>query len=317
MKLYNSRGKLKPERNNPKALRENSDCSFLGCCILGMGFTLTPTERDELVRANPHNEGRIFPYLGGQEVNTSPTQSPHRYVINFEQMSLEEVGRWPDLLSIVREKVKPERDAQKDKGGKKDWWQFLRPRVEMREAIRPLPRCLVTARVTKHLMFSFQPTDRVFADSLYVYPLPAATHFAILQSRIHEPWVWLLSSTMGNTLRYAASDCFDTFPFPCPDPHTTLEPLESVSQRLYNARADFMLTANIGLTKTYNAMKDLTVADPRIVKLRALHEEMDREVLRAYGWGDLVATVPPFGVESEQWNDEVTERLFELNAQRQ
>ena len=37
--------------------------------------------------------------------------------------------------------------------------------------MRPLPRCLVNSRVSKHLVFTFQPVDRVFAETLYVYAL--------------------------------------------------------------------------------------------------------------------------------------------------
>jgi hypothetical protein len=39
-----------------------------------MGFVLTPEERDLLVKKNPRNSERIFPYLGGEEVNTNPDQ---------------------------------------------------------------------------------------------------------------------------------------------------------------------------------------------------------------------------------------------------
>jgi hypothetical protein len=148
--------------------------------------------------ATPRNAARIFPYLGGEEVNTSPTQSFDRYVISFGQMPLDEAERWPDLIRIVREKVKPERDKLKDNTDglfrKNHWWQFGRWTPALYAAIAPLERCLVTARVSMHLILSFQPTDRIFSDALYVFPLRIASAFAVLQSRIHEPWARLLSS---------------------------------------------------------------------------------------------------------------------------
>ena len=56
-------------------------------------------------------------------------------------------------------------------------------------------------------------------------------------------------------------------------------------------------------------------------EFRRLHEEMDRAVLDAYGWMDIV--VPPFCpatvVEQralETFQDQVIDRLFVLNAQR-
>jgi len=133
-------------------------------------------------------------------------------------MGLEEAEDWPDLLSIVRERVKPERDKNKRDNYRLKWWKFGETQPGLYKAIAPLERCLVTARVTKHLSFSFQPTDLVFSEALYVFPLDSYTAFTALQSRVHEPWTRQLSSSLEERLRYAASDCFDTFPFPKPTP---------------------------------------------------------------------------------------------------
>ncbi|MBK7534261.1 MAG: hypothetical protein IPI49_02605 [Myxococcales bacterium] len=81
-------------------------------------------------------------------------------------------------------------------------------------------------------MFSFQPTGRVFSHKLFVFPLPSFTHFAVLQSRLHVAWTWLLSSTMKTDLNYSASECFETFPFP---PEAQLASLEPIGQQLYDA----------------------------------------------------------------------------------
>ena len=318
----NSRLRGKPEREDPTTLATNGGRAFVGSYVLGMGFTLTPEERDALVASNPRNAKRIFPYLGGQEVNTSPTQSHDRYVINFGQMSLEEAESWPELLAIVRDKVKPERDKNNREQYRKYWWHFGEKRPALYEAIRPLERCLVTARVTKHLMFSFQPTDRVLNEKTYVFPLDRFTHFAVLQSRLHEAWTWLLSSTMKNDLNYSASDCFDTFPFPHLDPRAVIDPLEVIGERLYITRADYMVETNQGLTQTYNKLKDADCMESPIENLRKLHVEMDRAVLAAYGWNDIA--VPPYSTPTnpeeekalEAFQDEVIDRLFVLNAER-
>ena len=41
-----------------------------------------------LIEADPHNREAIVPYIGGEEVNTSPTHAHHRYVINFRDYPL-------------------------------------------------------------------------------------------------------------------------------------------------------------------------------------------------------------------------------------
>ena len=296
--------------------------AFLGSKVYGQGFVLTPDEHDELVTRNRRNTERIFPYIGGAEVNSSSTQDFDRYVISFGQMELEEAERWPDLLSIVREKVKPERDKNKREVRRKYWWQFGETTPALYAAIEGKQRCLVNSQVSKHLLFAFQPTDRVFAHTLYIYPLESDSYFAILQSRIHEAWARLLSSSMRNDLRYSASDCFDTFPFP---PQATLAAdgaVEQIGQKLYETRAKLMVEREQGLTTTYNQLKDPEVEDPAIQDLRALHLDMDRAVLAAYGWADIE---PPAFTDpvtdddaraKEAFEDEVIDRLFALNAER-
>lgn len=299
----------KPERDTPKPLQENAGCAYVGSFVLGMGFTLTPLERNALVHKNKHNAERIFPYLGGQEINTSPTQNFDRYVISFGEMSLDQTENWPDLLEIVHEKVKPERDKNKRANYRDKWWLFGEYRPGLFRALTPLSRCLVTARVTKHLCFAFQPTDRIFAENLYVFPLDHYAAFAVLQSRIHETWARLLSSSMKTDLRYTASDCFDTFPFPDPCPKTPIPALESIGQELYEARARFMLNTQQGLTKTYNALKS-----GKLPALARLHEDLDRAVLDAYGWSDL--HVPPYDATDRAWELEIIARLYQLNLVR-
>jgi hypothetical protein len=127
---------------------------------------------------------------------------------------------------------------------------------------------------------------------------------------------------MKEDLNYSASDCFETFPFPHPDPRTVIPSLEDIGQRLYDTRAQYMLDTQQGLTDTYNRLKDPDCREPRIEELRQLHEEMDRAVLAAYGWDDI--PVPPYGTPAtdaerralEAFEDEVIDRLFVLNAQR-
>jgi hypothetical protein len=317
---------LKPfaERRDPEKLWCNKGLSFKGSFVLGMGFTLTPAERTHLIAKDPKNGERIFPYLGGKEVNTSPMQTFHRYVIDFGVMSLDEAGRWPDLLDIVRCKVKPERDRLTCVSNRK-WWHFGGRASGLYASLAGLSRCLVTSEVTKHLCFSFQPTGRVFANTLQVFPLVSCAHFSALQSRIHESWARLLSSTMKTDLRYSNTDCFDSFPFPgnlhmtkqdVLDLPLTFPAIELAGQALYEARAAAMVNRNIGLTKLYNLLKDPACIDSDVIELRRLHEDVDREVLRAYGWHDLAERVPPYEIKDEAWESEIVDRLWALNHER-
>ena len=84
--------------DDPARLKANAGKSFQGSIVLGMGFTFDDTDTKEvatplaemhrLIAEDPHNREAIFPYIGGEEVNTSPTHAHHRYVINFRDYPL-------------------------------------------------------------------------------------------------------------------------------------------------------------------------------------------------------------------------------------
>jgi hypothetical protein len=132
---------------------------------------------------------------------------------------------------------------------------------------------------------------------------------------------------MRTDTRYSASS-FDTFPFVHGDPSETSPALEAIGRQLHEVRASFMINENIGLTITYNYLKDRACDDARILELRKLHEEMDGRVLEAYAEGDpeghwLEVEVPPFcpmddedKKKLEKFEDAVLHRLFLLNAKR-
>jgi hypothetical protein len=333
--------------DDPARLAANADKSFIGSYVLGMGFTFDDTdtkgvatpiaEMHRLIEKNPRNKEVIFPYIGGEEVNTSPTHAFHRYVINFGERSEEECRRlWPDLLAIVEAKVKPERAklTKNDIGRKraKFWWQYGSPAKELYAAIAGLERVLVISQVTQHVVFAFLPSGMVYSHRLYVIAHHRNSSFAILQSSIHDIWARFFGSSLEERFMYATVDCFETFPFP--ENWESHPALELAGKAYYEFRAALMVRNNEGLTKTYNRFHDPNENDPGILKLRELHAAMDRAVLDAYGWSDIPTDCEfllDYEIDEEEWGDrkkpyrcrwpdevrdEVLARLLELNAER-
>ena len=329
---------------DPARLKANAGKSFVGCCVLGMGFTFDDTDKkgvatpiadmERLIEENPRNREVIFPYIGGEEINRSPTQMHHRYVINFHDYTLAHVSKhWPQLLAIAEARVKPERLAQRDRGARESWWRFLRWRPELQAAVAPLCRVLAISRVGQQAAFVFLNSSMVYADSTIIFPMTSFAAFCALQSRPHEIWARFFGSSMKDDLRYTSSDCFETYPFPTRwDTHPGLE---AVGMAYYDLRAELMVGNDEGLTKTYNRFHDPDERDPRIKQLRDLHAAMDRAVLNAYGWGD-IPTDCGFILDYEddeartgsrrrkpyryRWPDEIRDevlaRLLQLNAER-
>ena len=330
--------------DDPARLEANAGKSYQGSIVLGMGFTFddndekgvaTPlSEMHRLIAEEPHNRDAILPYIGGEEVNTSPIHAYHRFVINFWDYPLrrEELGKrwagtnedqrrvwfrsgivpfdypepvaadWPNLLELVETKVKPERDVQKRKALRERWWHYADKRPGLYSAIRDFMRTLVISRVGQQAVFVFMPTGMVYAESLVAFPFDSYAAFCTLQSRSHEIWARFFGSSMKDDLRYTPSDCFETFPFPKGwNTHPNLEP---VGSDYYRFRADLMVRHDEGLTKTYNRFHDPDETDPDILRLRDLHSAMDRAVLDAYGWTDISTNCEfllDYEVDDEDW----------------
>ena len=363
---------------NPNILRANAGKSFIGSYVLGMGFTFddkgnkgisTPiSDMERLIHENPRNQNVIFPYIGGDEVNSSPIHAHHRYVINFRNWPLRRAGLgeswsdadedrrkgwlqegvvpqdyqgpvavdWPELLGIVEEKVKPGRaHLTKNAIGrkrKKFWWQYGSLASELHIAIAELDRVLAISLTTSHIQFAFLSPNQVFSHNLVVLPLVTFAAFCTLQSRPHEIWARFFGSTLEDRLCYTPTDCFETFPFP--NEWETHPSLEAAGEAYYTFRAQLMENSTIGLTKTYNRFHDPKERDPQILKLRALHAEMDRAVLNAFGWTDIPTDCEfllDYEIDEETWgnrkkpyryrwpdeiHDEVLARLLALNAKR-
>ena len=328
------------------------------------GVATPLAEMERLMEMDLRNRESILPYIGGEEVNTIPTHMHHRYVINFwdyplRRESLERkwvaadkdqrrewlrrgivpldypepvAADWPDLLAIVEERAKPERDNQNRKALRERWWQYADKRPGLYSAITDLDRVLVISLTTSHIQFAFQPRERVFGHTLIVFPLPSHAAFGALQSRPHEIWARFFGSSLEDRLRYTPSDCFETFPFP--DGWETDPALETAGKAYYDFRASLMVHNDEGLTKTYNRFHDPDEDDPDIAKLRELHAAMDRVVLDAYGWNDIPTDCEfllDYQIDEEEWGkrkkpyryrwpddirDGVLARLLELNAQR-
>ena len=124
---------------------------------------------------------------------------------------------------------------------------------------------------------------------------------------------------MKDDFRYIPSDCFDTFPFP--KNHT--ESLEKIGRQLYETRADYLTSNDLGLTKTYNRFHSPEEVDEGILELRRLHGLMDGAVLRAYGWDDLAESAAKSGFceflldyEEEEDDDSLATNPSSLTTRR-
>jgi hypothetical protein len=203
----------------PKPLKQNEGKAFQGTNPLGKGFLLEPHEAKLLIASEPRNKECLFPFLNGEDLNTHPQQQPSRWVICFHDWALEQAQQYPDLLRIVEEKVKPEREKLRDSipiqaKRKKFWWQYASPATQLYRAIAPLQRVLARAQTSETHAVVFVQKGWIYSVKTIIFAFDDDYHFALLQSCVHEIWVSKIASTLGAGVSYTLTDCFATFPFP-------------------------------------------------------------------------------------------------------
>jgi hypothetical protein len=304
---------------NPHRLAANANQSFQGCVVLGMGFVLEPARAQELIRTDRRNKDVLFPYLNGEDLNSRPDCSASRWVIDFNERSIEEAADYDDCFAIVQNEVKPVRQLSNRKVYRERWWQFAERQPALRRAKSDLDRVLVIAFVSKTGLPVWVSARQVQSHALGVFAMDRDAYLTLLSSNLHFAW-WTTKgeSTLETRLRYTPSDGFETFP----QPELTAR-MDRVGEELHSVRRSVMLGRSLGLTKLYNLVHDPAVTDEEIRRLREIHTEIDYATAQAYGWDDLdlghgfhdtrqgrrFTIAPDVQVE-------VLDRLLELNHER-
>jgi hypothetical protein len=280
-------------------LRHNGGRSFQGPIPAG-SFYLEPDEAEALLARDDADYPQVVrPYLVGDDITEDPQQQPRRFVIDFGFRPLEEAMGHPAALDLVRKRVKPERDRNRDAHFRKYWWRFGRPRGEMREALAPLSRYIAGNRIGKRFLFAWADAGVCPSDLTIVFAFEDDYFMGVLTSSIHQAWAKAEASTLRIDLRYTPTSCFESFPWPQPKDAVRSE-IGEHAKRLIERRQAICVERRLGLTDFYNQLEEgawQEVAD--------LHRDLDRAVAHAYGW--------PAGVADEPL--EIRTRLAALHAQ--
>ena len=276
--------KLAIEEYEP--LAANLGRSFQGPIPAG-DFYLEPDQARGILAEDDADYAEVVrPYLIGDDITEEPEQQPRRFVIDFGFRPLEEAMKYPAALEVVRERVKPARDVNRDKGFREAWWRFGRPRGEMREALAGLDRYIAGNRIGKRFLFCWADSTVCPSDLTIVFTFADDYSMGVLTSSVHGAWAHSESSTLEDRPRYTPTSCFETFPWPQPDGAARKE-IGDVAKALVERRQAICVENQIGLTVLYNR-----VDEGAWTEIADLHRRLDEAVARAYGWPAAVAHDP-------------------------
>jgi hypothetical protein len=331
-------------------LRANSGICWQGCKLVGGGFQVSPTEASSLATRDPNSRQLLRRYWAGGDVSQKRNE---RYVIDTFGCSLEQLRTgYPAAYQHLFDRVYPERTQNRDRGFRKQWWLFGRPRPELRLALADLPRYIATSEVSKHRVFVFLEWPRDLIDgSVTALAVADAFFLGIVSSRPHVCWALAAGGTLEDRPRYQNAPCFDNFPFPLIATESLSRIRDLAEQLDAHRKHQQALHPDLTLTGMYNVLEKLKSGEPLNAKekvihehglvavLKSLHDELDRAVLDAYGWSDLAPLLevvsgntiqpPPSPTSAGEGartlsrddakrtlDDALLERLVALNAER-
>jgi hypothetical protein len=277
------------------SLCANEGIATRGFMLFGAGFIVSKDEATRLFSTDPRNQERLRAFRNGKDMTTRPRGV---YVIDFATMSEDEARQWPMLFDIVRDRVKPERDANARAQRGKYWWRFGEPNLRHREMTAGLQRHIATPETSKHRFFEFVDSNVAVDTGVLSIASDDAFVLGVLSSNIHTVWALAAGARLGidGTPRYNKGACFEAFPFP-DGAAVYRDRVASLAERIDSHRKDALGRSDkLGMTAIYNVVdrlrngQQLSKAEMDVHRLAAcgvlgdLHQELDRAVAACYGW---------------------------------
>lgn len=283
------------DRWRPRDLKANAGRCFQGLMPVGYGFVISESEYQAF---SGRDAEVVRPFLTGEDIANGLDQSASRCVIDFGERSLEDASKSPAAIAVVRQRVKPDREKNRDARRREYWWRFGRPFTAVRSAMATRPRVIAMNQVGKRPFFVWIANEVCPNSKINVFAFDDDYAMGVLTSRTHIAWAWAEAATLKADLSYTPTSVFATFPWPDPISDAQREAVAEASRQLLARRSEVCQAEQIGLTTLYNRMDDGAFAD-----LRSLHLKLDQAVAACYGWPSSVA----------QDNPELVRRLTELN----
>ena len=270
-----------------KILQANSNTCFQGIIPVGKDFIVTEQQVKEWIAKDSKNKQVLKLFSMGSNLAKNVNGKPDRWIIDFNDLDLEDASDYKLPFKYVQANVKPERDKNRRKTTRINWWKYGEKRPAMRKAIAPLSYYFTVPRVSKWAVFIPAPLNWLPGDKSVVVASEDYYILGILLSKVHRLWMEAQKSTLKADIAYTHKTCFETFPFPQPRKGgSRTAPTDNIIQQIRNKtiqlheyRTQQMEKKQWGITQLYNEYFHEPAS-----KLYQLHQELDKLVMQAYGF---------------------------------
>lgn len=260
-----------------------------GCMPYDNGhLLLTQSEKEALLESNPETEKFIKKLMGSQEF----LKDIERYCLWIDDDQKIEAETIIPINERISATEKFRLYESKDGASLADRPHQFREHYIINENSEDkiiIPR--VSSERRQYIPIGFLDKNTIISDSAFAIYDAQKWLFALLTSKMHNLWVRAVGGSLETRIRYSATLCYNTFPFPKLNSQQK-EELERLAQNIIDLREE---NAELSLGEMYNP-------ETMPEELLEAHQELDLTVERIY-------RSKPFTSDAER-----LEYLFKLYA---
>ena len=230
-------------------------------------YTLSETDREEILAVNRGAEKFIQPFIGGQEL----LHNIPRWCLWLADAEPGEIRALPAVFKRV-EAVRKWRAASNRETTKK----LAAKPTQFAEVRQPTTAYIAIPTVSserrEYIPMAFLNAKVIASNQLYILPEATLYHFGILTSVMHMAWVRYTCGRLKSDYRYSAGIVYNNFPWPENMADKQRQEVEAAAQAVLEVRA---IHPDATLADLY---------DPNLMPsdLRAAHKQLDKAVDAVY-----------------------------------
>ncbi|MCQ2275260.1 MAG: N-6 DNA methylase, partial [Bacteroidales bacterium] len=230
---------------------------------------MTEEEMLSLVQSNPIAQKWIRPYMMGKDFIERKTRFC-LWMVEASPAELRQCNRVMERIENVRNyRLASPKAATRQKADTPMLFDEVRECTTNYVAI---PK--VSSERRRYIPMEYLPKDIIPGDKLFMLQDATLFHFGILTSNVHMAWMRAICGRLKSDYSYSNTIVYNNFPWPTPTDAQRAK-IEQTAQAILNARA---LYPDSSLADLY----DEVTMPP---ELRKAHQQNDRAVMEAYGFG--------------------------------